>query len=124
VTSKPEPVNLVSHLLKGVKSMVVYDFTNKTMPGEDDLIRGKQELAEGLKLIFKVFNNYLTTQMIEIAPGDTLWSLAETHLGNGHRWRELYFLNLDRTMYASDVHHAPMSPDIIFAGNHLRVLAF
>jgi nucleoid-associated protein YgaU len=94
------------------------------MPGEDELIKGQQELAAGLKHIFEVFNNYLTTTMIQIEPGDTLWKLAETHLGDGQRWRELYFLNLDRLTIAQDAHHAIMSPNLIYAGNNLRVFAF
>ncbi len=31
-----------------------------------------------------------------VRPGDTLWSLAATHLGNPYRWVELYNLNRDR----------------------------
>ena len=31
-----------------------------------------------------------------VKPRDDLWSLAETHLGDGRRWRELFDLNRDR----------------------------
>ncbi|HEY9722855.1 MAG TPA: LysM peptidoglycan-binding domain-containing protein [Oscillatoriaceae cyanobacterium] len=32
----------------------------------------------------------------QVQPGDTLWSIAETHLGNPERWHDLYALNRDR----------------------------
>jgi nucleoid-associated protein YgaU len=32
---------------------------------------------------------------ITVGPGDTAWSLAETHLGDGMRWRELWDTNRD-----------------------------
>ncbi|WP_058235212.1 LysM peptidoglycan-binding domain-containing protein [Devriesea agamarum] len=33
------------------------------------------------------------TQSVTVRSGDTLWSLANTHLGNGSRWREISELN-------------------------------
>lgn len=36
------------------------------------------------------------TQVIEVKKGDNAWSLAQAHLGDGMRWRELYDLNRDR----------------------------
>lgn len=30
---------------------------------------------------------------VTVVPGDSLWEIAETHLGDGHRYRELYDLN-------------------------------
>lgn len=35
---------------------------------------------------------------VTTATGDTLWGLAETHLGDGMRWREIADLNRGRTM--------------------------
>jgi LysM repeat protein len=38
-----------------------------------------------------------TTEVV-VARGDTLWSIAERHLGAGERWREIAELNRDREM--------------------------
>lgn len=35
-------------------------------------------------------------QSVEVERGDTLWDLAEEHLGDPHRWPELHRANLDR----------------------------
>ncbi len=35
---------------------------------------------------------------VTVERGDSLWSLAETHLGNGESWHEIATLNLGRTM--------------------------
>jgi LysM repeat protein len=35
---------------------------------------------------------------VTVEKGDTLWSIAETHLGSGERWREIAELNDGRTM--------------------------
>jgi len=31
--------------------------------------------------------------MVAVKPGDSLWKLAASHLGDGHRWQELLRLN-------------------------------
>ncbi len=94
------------------------------MPGEDQLIKGRQELDAGLKDIYAVFNNYLTTTVIPVEKGDTLWNLAVKFLGDGQRWREIYFLNLDRLQIAWDKHHATMSPNLIYSGDNIRIFSF
>ena len=39
-----------------------------------------------------------TTRTVEVAKGDSLWSLAELHLGSGERWRQIADLNRGRVM--------------------------
>ena len=94
-----------------------------TMPGEDQMIKGQQELTAGLKDIFAVLNNWLTTVEVNIEPGNTLWNIAEKQLGNGQRWREIYIMNLDRIWNAQDKHHGTQGPDMIYSGNTIRILA-
>jgi nucleoid-associated protein YgaU len=53
-----------------------------------------------------------------VQPGDTLWSLAATHLGNPYRWVELYNLNRDR---AEPGGQHLVNPDRIYAGWTLEV---
>ncbi len=99
--------------------------TKPRMPGEDQLIRGQLELAAGLKDIYQVMNNYLTTRVVDIVPGSTLWHIAETELGDGQRWREIAIMNMDRLLTEQDVHNAPLGrQDFIYAGDKVRILAF
>ncbi len=35
----------------------------------------------------------LETRTVTVEPGDYLWKLARIHLGDGHRWKEIYDLN-------------------------------
>jgi len=95
------------------------------MPGEDELIRGQQNLAAGLKDIMKVFNNFITTTEVRVDKGDTLWKLAEKHLGNGQRWREIFFINLDKIFKKQEIHHGLVgTPDLIYEGDTMRILSF
>jgi nucleoid-associated protein YgaU len=47
--------------------------------------------------------SYPTT--VVVAKGDTLWSIAEAHLGSGERWREIAELNEGRVMSAGSRFH-------------------
>ncbi|MFE9604493.1 hypothetical protein [Streptomyces hokutonensis] len=42
----------------------------------------------------------------EVRPAESLWSIAETELGDGERWREIAALNEDRTMTGGEVFRA------------------
>ncbi|MEB3237473.1 MAG: N-acetylmuramoyl-L-alanine amidase [Candidatus Sericytochromatia bacterium] len=48
---------------------------------------------------------------ITVRKGDTLWHLAQVHLGDAHRWRELYEANRDRLK----------DPNLILPGQVLRL---
>ncbi len=47
-----------------------------------------------------------------VQPGDTLWGLAATHLGNPDRWSELFDLNRGRAEPGGQL----VSPNLIYAG--------
>ena len=47
-----------------------------------------------------------------VQPGDTLWDLAATHLGNPDRWSELFDLNRGRAEPGGQL----VSPNLIYAG--------
>ena len=55
-----------------------------------------------------------TGSSLTVHPGDTLWSLAEDHLGSGDRWPEIYALN--RAVVGAD-------PDVIQPAQRLRLPA-
>ena len=35
----------------------------------------------------------MTGEHYRVEHGDSLWSIAETHLGNGHQWKRLWRYN-------------------------------
>lgn len=51
-----------------------------------------------------------TTRLIRVQRGDTLWKLAQQHLGSGFRWNELAATNPQIT-----------NPDLIFVGQEIRL---
>lgn len=51
-------------------------------------------------------------RVLTVRPGDTLWELAERHLGDGSRWTELYAAN--RAVVGAD-------PDLIRPAERLRI---
>jgi nucleoid-associated protein YgaU len=61
---------------------------------------------------------------IIVQKGDTLWGLAEKHLGNGMRWKELWAANRDaieREQHRQMVRKLWGSPDWIMPGTTLTV---
>ena len=51
-----------------------------------------------------------------VRPGDTLWSLAATHLGNPNRWNELFEMNRGRAEPGGNL----VNPNLIYAGWTLK----
>ena len=51
-----------------------------------------------------------------VRPGDTLWSLAATHLGNPNRWNELFETNRGRVEPGGNL----VNPNLIYAGWTLK----
>ena len=50
---------------------------------------------------------------VTVASGDTLWGLAKTHLGSGHRYREIFDLNMGRAQADG---RSLTNPDLILIG--------
>ena len=59
-------------------------------------------------------------RVYQVAPGDTLWSIAAAELGNPWRWPEIYHLNRERA--EPDGQHLA-DPDLIYPGWTLLVPA-
>ncbi len=53
------------------------------------------EIGQKLVLLVPQFPTLKTQDkgIITVQPGDSLWSIAQTHLGSGSHWSELYQLN-------------------------------
>jgi len=49
-------------------------------------------------------DNRIMPRTHTVAPGDTLWRIAQTHLGNGARWPEIHNLNRDRISNPNLIH--------------------
>ena len=69
---------------------------------------GDHVLQPGQKLLIPATSNFV---MVTVAPGDSLWKLAEMHLGDGERWPEIHQANT----------HLITDPDEIEPGWVLKV---
>lgn len=88
-------------------------------PGADQPQTAARVVAEvlaGLPLPDRVHSRPLVRRAepprVGVEPGDTLWGLAEEHLGQGERWPEIYALN--RAVVGAD-------PDLIQPAQRLRL---
>ena len=63
----------------------------------------------------------LTVKTIQIREGDTLWAIAERHLGNGQRWRDVFMWNVIAMMEQSKVPQK-ISADYIIPGHTIKLL--
>lgn len=91
---------------------------------DEGVTSGLQMIDQGLRLVFGALGSDLPTKEVEVKAGDTLWKLANEHLGNGQRWREIYLLNLAATMQESTSRGVTPNADFIFPGTKLKLLAF
>jgi nucleoid-associated protein YgaU len=59
---------------------------------------------------------------IKVKKGDTLWSLAQAHMGDGQRYKELFLINA--TTMVMDRENPPdkIGPNFIYDGDELFVL--
>jgi len=69
------------------------------------------DLSEGPARDMSDGDGHRPNETREIAPGDSLWSLAETYLGDPYRWNEIYALNRDTIT----------DPDLILPGQDLEL---
>ncbi len=65
-------------------------------PAPSDVVMAESPSAESTSTGPEPVTDAMPTRapvVITVGPGDTAWSLAETHLGDGMRWRELWDAN-------------------------------
>jgi nucleoid-associated protein YgaU len=54
-----------------------------------------------------------------VREGDTLWALAEKHLGSGQRWRDLFLMNAPLLTFKHGESPEKVGPNFIFPGDEL-----
>lgn len=60
---------------------------------------------------------------VNVQPGDTLFSLAERHTGNGNRWRDIFILNAAEFIQRGEK-SAQVGPDMIWPGMTLKIIDY
>ena len=92
---------------------------------DDPFSQSARSLGEGLRAMYADFMRLFTpdnTEMITIEKGDTLWAIAEKHLGSGTRWQEIYVMNMDVIHAAQVDRRVAIGSDMIFPGTQIRVM--
>jgi len=59
---------------------------------------------------------------VKVKAGDTLWALAEEHLGSGQRWKDIFLMNAARFVYAHSAAPAYVGPNFIYPGDELDIV--
>lgn len=97
--------------------------SDRSMPGEDDVVRAVSMISGGLRLLYDTLGPNVPLQEVVVESGETLWHLAETHLNNGQRWRELYLLNISELTMQSMQHPGGLTPQLVYPGTRLLMFA-
>lgn len=64
----------------------------------------------------------MRTKKITVKQGDTLWSLAEAHLKDGQRWRDLFLMNAAIMVFKHGNEPTKVGPNFVYEGDELYVI--
>lgn len=64
----------------------------------------------------------MKTKKITVKPGDTLWSLAQTHLKDGQRWRDLFLMNAPLMVFKHGNDPNLVGPNFVYDGDELFIV--
>jgi nucleoid-associated protein YgaU len=102
------------------------------------IAEARKAFDDAARALLAAVGQVIPTKVVGVQKGDTLWSLAVRELGNGNRWPEIYFMNLD-VIKANQAGHSSggdysaefsieftyrlaTSPSTIYAGQKLLVM--
>lgn len=60
---------------------------------------------------------------VNVQPGDTLYSIAQRHTGNGNRWRDIFILNAAEFIQRGGSSEK-VGPDYLWPGMTLKVIDY